>query len=244
MSRLMIGGLMMSLAVLAIFAMPAEAVVYSFTPQNTYAAANYPDEGGVTLTDGILGTQGGNGWTDPAEVGWISGTGGAFPLLTSVTISIDLGANTDIGGVRGYFYSNGGVNNMKYPVEVAVSTSTDNVNFSTPVSVFPVDTTIAWGNARTWIEVELPTLETVRYVKMECFLWLNGSDGWLFLSEVEVLAPTALQSFNALEARVTAIEDANLQSQIDDLSADLEDLLNHVHDKGSGGRMTSGPIFP
>lgn len=100
--------------------------------------------------------------------------------------------------------------------DLSLSYSFDNVNW----------TTIGTGGANATITgtVNVGTEDSL-YVRT----WLYGDYGGTFWTMIADWTGIGYDEIGALKARVSALEN---------------DFDNHVHNKGSGGRMTSGPIIP
>lgn len=141
----------------------------------------YPDTDDKELTDGILAeavSESGEHYTAPEWVG-LHGqspdydTNGGFAYVT-----VDLGAKTDIKGVKVYVgcgVIGGGIGS---PSSVEIMVSDDGENWTSVAATFPTNP------ADTNIEcVEIPCTANGQYVQVRF-----TSGGWIFVSEVEIFA--------------------------------------------------------
>ena len=142
-------------------------------PQPTsFQGGTISDVGNVKLTDGTLAT---GTWNDGTNVGFRNDTDNGNP---QPQVTFDLGADydvvtVDIWSVTAFLGSN---------ESVSISSSTDGVTFSTPVTVNP----IAWTGGFTNSDlqkgsIDVSSLPSGQFIRVEVF----DSGQWMMINEIQ-----------------------------------------------------------
>lgn len=141
----------------------------------TTETANYPDEGGKTLTDGTK---------IPASSGYSEACWAGFNISTAdyqangyATITVDLGEKTDCSKFVIYSGSEMIGSGIKGIKSLEILVSDDGKEFTSIGTADAVDTT-----SEPYITVEVLKATSARYIQ---FRFVGGAN-WMFISEVEV----------------------------------------------------------
>jgi Domain of unknown function (DUF4434)/Domain of unknown function (DUF5109)/F5/8 type C domain/Fibronectin type III domain len=133
-------------------------------------SSSYPDPSGTKLTDGVFGSA---VYTDPAWVGWLTGS--------PYSITINLGSSQTIHEITSDYLQYQSVS-IYIPQTVTYLVSNDDVNWTTVGQVnMP-----AVGTGNLSQEYRVTDLSDVsgQYVQVQVS---PGSDAWTFIDEVQVL---------------------------------------------------------
>ncbi len=152
-----------------------------FRQDETYAwnpdsPVSYPDEDGVTLTDGVV-DPGDNTFSNPVWAGFNANGTPDYAENGYSWIQVDLGAVTDISKIAIYSGSaalGSGISSAGFCVEFLVSD--DGENWTSLGTVEAVDT-----DAANYVETSIGTTASGQYVRLQF-----TRSGWMFISEVEV----------------------------------------------------------
>jgi hypothetical protein len=152
-----------------------------FRQDETYAwnensPVSYPDEDGVTLTDGVV-DPGDNAFSNPVWAGFNANGTPDYAANGYSWIQIDLGAKTDISKIAIYSGSaalGSGISSAGFCVEFLVSD--DGENWTSLGTAEAVDT-----DTVNYIETSIGTTASGQYVRLQF-----TRSGWMFVSEVEV----------------------------------------------------------
>lgn len=158
--------------------------------------ANYPDTGGVELTDELIPSI--NNYKDNRWVGWQN---------TDATIVIDLGSSKSFNYVNVYQLSNT-LYGIYAPSLIEVLGSNDNNGFIS-LATASVPLTSAW------FTIQITTSTKYRYVKVICTR--TPSKEWLFIGEIQVTAvgdvdddyTTALLHFDGMDTGIIFDDEVN-----------------------------------
>lgn len=147
------------------------------------APITYPDEEGITLTDGLFPVE--HGYGDPA---WVGFNGNDLDYIEKgySWIKIDLGSVKKISGIRVYacsnYYSGNDVAGINTPSKIQFFASEDGDKYTYLASVKGLE------DGKTATEIMGITADvSVRYVMVRLFTEREKSK-WMFISEVEVLS--------------------------------------------------------
>lgn len=138
--------------------------------------ANYPDAGGVQLTDGLLSER---GFGDRGTVGW---------FLQDVSVLLDLEESQDLDAVRVHVQG-GGHAGVQYPTSIAIWASEDGGTWALLRDEEPHKEQVTYTATAAdelielaWLRADFPPTQA-RFVRLRF-----PSHAWLMLSEVEALA--------------------------------------------------------
>ena len=152
-----------------------------FRQDETYAwnensPVSYPDEDGVTLTDGVV-DPGDNAFSNPVWAGFNANGTPDYAENGYSWIQLDLGAVTEISKIAVYSGSaalGSGISSAGFCVEFLVSD--DGENWTSLGTAEAVDT-----DTVNYIETSIGTTASGQYVRVQF-----TRSGWMFISEVEV----------------------------------------------------------
>ncbi len=143
---------------------------------NENSPISYPDEDGVTLTDGVV-DPGDNSFSNPVWAGFNANGTPDYAENGYSWIQLDLGAVTDISKISVYSGSaalGSGISSAGFCVEFFVSD--DGENWTSLGTVEAVDT-----ETENYVETAIGTTASGQYVRVQF-----TRSGWMFISEVEV----------------------------------------------------------
>jgi RHS repeat-associated protein len=171
-------------------------------------SANYPDTGGVELTDGNLGSAG-----SFFDASWQGHN------LSTVDYTVDLGTSQSLSVARSYYYEslNYGIGK---PASVEVLTSPDNITYTSRGTTLAAN---AISENPPVYRYDLAFSATARYVRFRPV----GSDAWIFSSELEVyptgFAPPVAQAGNDVALAKTYSESVGPSPSYPDSGVELTD---------------------
>jgi len=166
--------ILISTAALGMALLSAQAsAITSFTYTYNTGIDNQSD-GGSLLNDNELGT---SNWNGGDYVGF--GDAGATAAWASATFTLD--AVYDLATIDLYTF------NIYNAGEVTVSTSTDNVTFSTPTQYILANTPVGGTSTAVTDSLDVSALADAQYVKIDWFKTVanSGTGNWVFISEVD-----------------------------------------------------------
>ena len=137
--------------------------------------ANYPDEGGKSLTDGTKIPESAK-YSEPCWAGFNISTAD-YQENGYATITVDLGEKKDVAKYVIYSGSELIGSGIKGIKSLEILVSDDGTNFTSIGTADAVDST-----AEPYITVEVLAAASARYVQ---FRFIGGAN-WMFISEVEV----------------------------------------------------------
>ncbi len=163
------------------------------------STADYPDETGKTMTDGLDAAIDGK-YNDPAFVGFNIGTA-EYKANGYASITVDLGAVYSVNKFTAFVASSFNIDaGIGAPSEVSVYVSNDNSTWTKAGSVNPEDV----ENASTVVAlIALENSVNARYVQFR----FVGKTNWIMVSEVEVYGATSGDS--------TSMGDVNADGKVD-----------------------------
>lgn len=142
------------------------------------ADITYPDEDGITLTDGIFAASPDCG--DSAWIGFHSETP-RYKETEYHYINIDLKSGADITGAKLYVGTSQSGEGVSLPRSIELLTSDDGENWTTVTTAMPEDDSQNVVNGNKLIE--LPAGIVTRYLQIRIV-----NEGWTFISELEIYA--------------------------------------------------------
>lgn len=141
-------------------------------------SATYPDENGVTMTDGVIPTDDAK-YNDTAFIG-LNSQSAEYKELGYATITVDLGKSYNMDRFIAYVGTSLNLSvGIKAPNEIKVYVSDDNSTWTEAGAVTPTDSTTVGVIAAT---VSLDKAVSGRYVQFR----IVGNSSWIFVAEVEV----------------------------------------------------------
>ncbi len=138
--------------------------------------ADYPDEDGKTMTDGLTAAADGK-YNDPAYLGFNALTD-EYKANGYASITVDLGAKYSMNKFIAKVASSYATSGIVAPKEVSVYVSDDNANWTLAGTVAPVDTTEV---STIDVTIELDTAVSGRYVQ---YRFVSAAN-WVMVAEVE-----------------------------------------------------------
>ena len=169
----------------------------TYTTEGIYVkdgVASYPDENGVTLTDGKLPTT--SKFSDPAFVGFNRATD-AIKENGYATISVDLGKKYLMDAFTVTAGSQKLAGGISAPLGIEVYVSNDNKNWT-----FVGDAKYHDSNILTCVDatVALAKAVTARYVQYRIIPQASASYPWMFLCEVAAYSSDTKESLGDIDA--------------------------------------------
>ncbi len=140
------------------------------------STADYPDENGKTMTDGLNAAADGK-YNDPAYLGF-NANAADYQTLGYATITVDLGEKYLLDKFVAKVASSYATSGIVAPKEVSVYVSDDNANWTFAGTVNPIDTTAVSTISAT---IKLDAAVSGRYVQ---FRIVSGAN-WIMVAEVE-----------------------------------------------------------
>lgn len=133
---------------------------------------NAGDDSATTrLNDDVISA---GSWSDGLHVSWGQGTIPATDPTATITFLFDQTYDFDTVDIYQYTTTWGAQ-------DVRLSTSTDNVNFTSTTGIIPIGTGTAVGGSTQRFTIDVTGLDSGQYVRLD----LMNANSWIMLSEVD-----------------------------------------------------------